>query len=144
MVIRAGGKNWIVEERDAGSTLTESWDNFMGLSFRPEGREAERVEIRWIPRAGLLTEGAARRLFELAGDRVWRDPRSGQMHQVHLVDEGADEEVDPSPDSMRIRFRCPEGEVSTRYRLRQPLGLASPEEMESMLDEARGGVPARA
>lgn len=135
MVIRAGGENWIVEDRDAEPGPAHSDHPFMEVRFRPERRAGDEVAMRWIPRPDHLTPQMARRLFVLAGERRWEDRRSGTRYEVHLLDDGTDDHGEA--DGILIRFRWSGGEGSTRYAPRRPLGMLPRQELERLVDEAR-------
>jgi hypothetical protein len=145
MQIEAGGRTWIVDAHETTSNehaATTSWE----IRFTPPERVTEYVEMRWIPRPERLTERVARRLFELAGERLWRDPRSAVVYHIQLVDEsGSDEDGDLAIGNMMARFGTASGAGMTRYELDRPLGLASDGELQAMADRALGrrrGIPA--
>lgn len=134
-MIEAGGEDWAVEAHEPESSRPAGERSWFALTFRsatnPRG---DRVEMGWIPGPARVTRRLARRLFELAGERVWKDSRTGRVHRVHLVDEG----TASGAGDLRIRFRWAGGEARTRYRCRRPLGLLTRQEMQGMLDEAVG------
>lgn len=135
MEIRAGGRVWDVETAASRSLSAE--EDFLGVVFRDrEDREAE-VAIGWVPR-GQLTPTAAERLFELAGERLWRDPRTGVIHQVVLEDAADDVE-----GALWVRFHTAASSCATRYDLTVALGLAVDEEMQRLLDRALRRGPGR-
>jgi hypothetical protein len=145
MEIRAGGQRWRVEARETQSAKGEvqaSWE----VRFEHGEREGERVEMRWIPCPERLTEGEARRLFELAGERLWRDRRTGMIYRIQLVDEGGPgDDSDLSGGRMLARFRTAIGTTTVPYEVGRPLGLATDEELEALADLAFSrieGVPA--
>jgi hypothetical protein len=145
MQIEAGGRTWVVDahEISEGSAAARScWE----VSFTQPERDFERVEMRWIPRPEQLTESVARTLFELAGERLWRDPRSGLIYRIQLVDEGGPEgDADPSTGRILVRFRTSKGSGTTPYELDCPLGLASDSALASLADRALAkirGAPA--
>jgi hypothetical protein len=135
MEIRAGGQKWRVEAREtqgARGEVQASWE----VRFDGE-REGDRVEIRWIPCPERLTEGVARKLFELAGERLWRDRRSGMIYRIQLVDEGGpDDDSDLSEGRMMARFRTSIGTTTVPYDVGRPLGLATDAELEALADLA--------
>jgi hypothetical protein len=82
---------------------------------------------------------AARRLFELAGERLWRDPRTGVIHRVVLED-GPGELPDVP---LVVRFTTAAGSGMTRYDLSVPLGMADDPALERLLDRALRRGPGR-
>jgi len=136
MEIRAGGLRWLVEAREiAGKTgaALASWE----VRFEHREREGERVEIRWIPCPERLTEGVARRLFELAGERLWRDSRTGMIYRIQLIDEGGPgDDSDLSGGRMLARFRTASSTATVPYDVERPLGMATDAELESLADHA--------
>jgi len=145
MRIKAGGQTWVVDahEISEGSAAARS---FWEVSFTQPERDWERVEMRWIPRPGRLTETVARALFELAGERLWRDPRTHLIYRIQLVDEGGPgQDADLSAGRMMVRFRTSKGSGTTVYNLDRPLGLASDSELGMLADRALArirGAPA--
>lgn len=131
MEIRAGGKIWQVETQQA--------DGFCGVVFRDPTDRDQRVAIGWVPAPGHLTPAAARWLFELAGERLWRDPRTGVAHRV-LLEDGPDEIGGPA---LFVRFATSAGSGSTPYDLDVPLGMADDGALERLLDRALRRGPAR-
>jgi hypothetical protein len=145
MQITAGGRTWVVEAHEVndGSEAARScWQ----VSFTQPERAFERVEMRWIPRPERLTETVARTLFELAGERLWRDPRSGVIYRIQLVDEGSPgDDADLSSGRMLVRFRTATGSGTAPYDLDCPLGLASDRALAALADRALAkirGAPA--
>jgi hypothetical protein len=135
MEIRAGGHNWVVEAREIGEpgAAQASWE----VRFESREREGERVEMRWIPCPERLTEGVARRLFELAGERLWRDSRTGMIYRIQLIDEGGPgDDADLAGGLMLARFRTSTGTTTVPYDVGRPLGLASDGELEALADQA--------
>src|SRR4029453_16982528 len=109
MEIRAGGRVWEVET--AASRSIAAGEDFCGIVFRDrEDREAE-VAIGWVPRTR-LTSYAATRLFQLAGERLWRDPRTEVIHRVVLEDT-----TDDVGAWLQVRFQTAAGSCATRYDL---------------------------
>ena len=145
MEIQAGGQKWLVEEHDATEESATA-RGFYGVTFRRPDREQDHVEMRWIPRPQRLTESVARRLFELAGERLWRDPDSGVIYRIQLVTEG--EQGDDrygSGGTIMARFRTGVGTGTVRYDVACPLGLASDAQLQSLAKRAlsrTGGVRA--
>lgn len=131
MEIRAGGKIWEVETQQA--------EGFCGVTFRDPADRDQRVAIGWVPARGRITSAAARRLFELAGERLWKDPRTGVVHRV-LLEDGPDQIGGPV---LSVRFATGAGAGSTLYDLEVPLGMASDEALERLLDRALRRGPAR-
>jgi hypothetical protein len=138
MEIHAGGKVWDVETRPA-SPLAGEGDEFWGVTFRDRQDRGGEVAIGWIPRRGRLTTYAAHRLFELAGERLWRDPRTGVIHRVVLED-GPDDRPDAP---LVVRFVTAAGSGATRYDLSVPVGLADDESLGRLLDRALRRGPGR-
>ena len=135
MEIRAGGRVWDVET--AASRSIEAGEDYCGVVFRDrEDREAE-VAIGWVPRTKLTTYSATR-LFQLAGERLWRDPRTGVIHRV-LIEDGADD----VSGALTVRFQTAAGSHSTRYDLPVALGMAGDEELGRLLDRALRRGPGR-
>jgi len=140
MEIHAGGKVWDVETR-AASPLAGEGEEFWGVTFRDRDDRDGEVAIGWVPqsRGGRLTMYAARKLFELAGERLWRDPRTGVIHRVVLED-GPDD----LPDApLVVRFVTAAGSGATRYDLMVPVGLADDESLGRLLDRALRRGPGR-
>jgi hypothetical protein len=135
MEIRAGGRVWDVETSASRSIAAEQ--DFCGIVFRDRAdREAE-VAIGWVPRARLTTY-AATRLFQLAGERLWRDPRTAVIHRVVIED--ATDEVG---GSLQVRFQTAAGSHQTRYDLEVSLGMAGDEDLARLLDRALRRGPGR-
>lgn len=136
MKIKAGGQMWLVDAHEVteGTAAAKScWE----VSFTRPEREWDRVEIRWIPRPERMTEKVAKTLFELAGERLWRDPRTGVIYRVQLVDEGGPgEDADLTKGRMLVRFRTSEGTGTAPYDLTFPLGFASDGDLELLADRA--------
>jgi hypothetical protein len=136
MEIKAGGHWWRVEARETQSPkggVQASWE----VRFEHGEREGDRVEMRWIPCPERLTEREARKLFELAGERLWRDRRSGMIYRIQLVDEGGPgDDSDLSGGTMLARFRTSIGTTTVPYDLGRPLGLATDAELETLADLA--------
>jgi hypothetical protein len=140
MEIRAGGRRWVVDARQVASG-SEAARACWNLSFTHAESDGERVELRWIPRPEHLTETVARRLFELAGERLWRDPRSGMIYRIQLVDEGGPgDDADLAHGRMLARFRTGSGAGTVEYDLGRPLGLASDAELQALADRALEGI----
>jgi len=138
MEITAGGRTWVVEAHDVEGGGPAA-DAYCEITFRRPERREDRVAMRWVPRPERLTEPIARRLFELAGERVWQDRRTGSTYRLFMSDEALPEEDDaPGAGRIVVRFQTPAGGVTTRYPLERPLGLASDEELEGLLDAAAG------
>ena len=138
MRIDVNGRTWTVEPQEAPTLAPATGRDYFGLRFLPEdGPAEEATEMRWIPRPRNLTREMAARLFLLAGERQWRDPRDGTSYRVVLESglTGDEEERTPAP-AMRIRFTSRHGSVSTEYDLDRPLGLATSQELAQRLDRA--------
>ena len=138
MEIQAGGKVWDVETR-AETPMGAEGEEFCGVTFRDRNDRSGEVAIGWVPRPGRLTPYAARRLFELAGERLWRDPRTGVVHRVMLED--GPEELPDAP--LVVRFMNAAISGLTRYDLSVPLGLADDEALGRLLDRALRRGPGR-
>jgi hypothetical protein len=135
MEIRAAGRVWDVET--AASRSIAAGEDFCGVVFRDRAdREAE-VAIGWVPRAR-LTSYQATRLFQLAGERLWRDPRTEVIHRVLLEDA-----ADGVGDSLSVRFQTAAGSCATRYDLTVSLGMAEDEDLARLLDRALKRGPGR-
>ena len=137
MEIRAGGRRWVVEAHDVeeGSAGTLG---YCEVSFTPFEGEEDRVEMRWIPRPERLTEAVARRLFELAGERLWRDGRTGAIYRIHMVDEGRPgDDSEMSEGRILVQFRTASVAGTIPYDLDHPLGLATDRELEELSDRVQ-------
>lgn len=130
MEIRAGGKVWDVETEASRPFDTEG-ESFCGVIFRDRSDREGRVEIGWVPRAAGMSQRGALRLFELAGERLWRDSRTGVIHRVRLGD-GSDEPGGP----ITVRFITAAGAQATRYDLAVALGMADDASLQRLLDRA--------
>jgi hypothetical protein len=136
MEIRVGGRVWDVET--AASRSIASGDDFCGVVFRDRSDDEAQVAIGWVPSAD-LTSLTATRLFELAGERQWRGPRTARVHRVVLEDRG--DEIG-GPHS--VSFKTAAGTCSTGYDLDVPLGMAGDQALERLLDRALRRGPGRA
>lgn len=136
MEIRAGGRTWVVDAHRVAEGVVagrECWD----VTFSRPDRDAERVEMRWIPRPERLTKTLAGRLFELAGERLWRDPRDGVFYRIQLVDEGEPgNDADLSGGRILARFGTETETGMVPYELPCPLGLATDGDLEALADLA--------
>ena len=138
MQIEAGGKTWIVEERELAHGLSYGSERFFGVSFRNAEYDSDVLQVRWVMKPDELTPRIARELFDIAGIRLWRDFRDGQLYRVNL------ETRVPSPGdggSQRaletVRFQWEDGTVEAPWTLDKPLGFASDGELMELLDHAR-------
>lgn len=140
MQIDVDGRTWTVEQREASTLVAETGRRFCALRFRPEDAEGdEGVEMKWVPRPRRLTPHMAERLFHLAGERRWTDPRDGTRYQVVLESGPWPGDEGPAEiPSVMVRFVSPEGSVATAYEVDRPLGLATPDELAAHLDRAAG------
>lgn len=137
MRIQAGGRTWRVEERDHPGDAVAG-EHFCDLSFHDEDAEDEVVQIRWVVRPPRWNARMARALFDLAGERLWRDPRDGTLQRVRLesLPEGPAEE--DSPDRpLHVSFASRNDTVHTDYDADLPLGTLGDPELERLLDRAR-------
>lgn len=134
MRIQAAGKTWVVEEHELRGDSVGG-ERFYDISFRNEEDEDDLVQARWVVRPRSLTDGVARALFELAGERLWRDPRDGSIYRIELDSPPAGGEEEP--DTLVARFRSEEGSVTVLYESELPLGAASDERLMELLDRAR-------
>lgn len=138
MRIEAGGKRWIVQERELPDT--EGGERFCDVAFRNEELDDDLVQIRWVVKPRRMTEDVAHALFELAGERLWRDPEDGMVHRIQLEAQGmgdpAEGEELPAPLAV---FQSETGRYETPYDLDVPLGAAPDEALASLLRRARGG-----
>lgn len=135
MEIRVGGRVWDVET--ATSSSLASGQDFCGVTFRDRNDGEAQVAIGWVPAAD-LTSASAARLFALAGERQWRDPRTGMVHRVVLEDR-----EDEISGPLGVSFQSAAGSCSTRYDLDVPLGMAGDEALERLLDRALRRGPGR-
>lgn len=138
MEIHAGGKVWEVETR-ASRPLEAGTSAFCGVTFRDCSDVEGEVAIGWVPNPEPMTERMARRLFELAGERLWRDPRTGVVHRVILGDGPAG----AAPASLQVRFVTAGAAHATRYDLDVPVGMAADDALQHLLDRALRRGPAR-
>ncbi len=139
MEIQVGGRIWEVETK-ASHPIHAKAEEFCGVTFRDPNDRDMRVKIRWIPaESGRLTSYTARRLFELAGERVWKDQRTGVIHRV-LLEDGSDDVRGPD---LVVRFTTAAGSGATRYDLNVPLGRADDEALQRLLDRALRRGPNR-
>lgn len=140
MRIEAAGKTWIVEARELAPGMGVGQDRFYGVTFRNQSKLDDVVQVRWVLKPARMTPHVARELFDLAGLRLWRDPRDGQVHRVHLETEGpapaaaADEGWEANHS---ICFQSRRGTVGARWTLGKSLGSASDGELIDLLDRAR-------
>ena len=138
MEIHAGGKTWKVETQSFRPIDTEG-ESFCGVTFLDLSDRDMRVAIGWVPGSGRLTSSAARRLFELAGERVWKDPRTGVAHRVLLKD-GPDDLHGPM---LTARFATAAGSSWTPYDLEVSLGMAEDAALQGLRDRALRRGPGR-
>lgn len=140
MRIDAAGKTWIVEARELAAGQGVGQERFYGVTFRNQAKLDDVVQVRWVLKPARMTAHVARELFDLAGLRLWRDPRDGQVHRVHLETEG------PGPAVTRgeghaathsVCFQSRRGTVGIRWTLGKSLGSASDGELIALLDQAR-------
>ena len=136
MEIRVGGRVWDVET--AASRSLESGEDFCGITFRDRSDLESEVAIGWVPTAARLTSASAARLFELAGERHWRDPRTGVVHRVVLEDRG---EEPGAP--LGVSFQTAAGSYSTPYDLQVALGMAEDQDLERLLERSLRRGPGR-
>lgn len=134
MRIEAAGKTWVVEEHELRGDSVGG-ERFYDISFRNEEDDGDLVQARWVVRPRSLTDGIARALFELAGERLWRDPRDGGVYRIELDSPPAGGEEEPA--TLVARFRSDEGSVTVLYESELPLGAASDERLMELLDRAR-------
>lgn len=141
MRIQAAGKTWVVEEHELRGDSVGG-ERFYDISFRNEADEGDLVQARWMVRPRRLTDGIARALFELAGERLWKDPRDGSVHRIELDSPAAGGEED-EPAELVAHFRSERESPSARYDSELPLGAASDERLMEILDRARtaSGTP---
>jgi hypothetical protein len=133
--IRAGGRVWDVET--ATSRSLDAREDFCGIVFRDRADRESEVAIGWVPRGRLTTYSAAR-LFQLAGERLWRDPRTEVIHRV-LMEAGNDD----VGETLSVRFQTAGGSCSTTYDLPVALGMAADEDLARLLDRALRRGPGR-
>ena len=135
MRIQAAGKTWLVKERELRGDSVGG-ERFYDVSFENEEDEADRVQARWVVRPKSLTDGVARALFELAGERAWRDPRDGVVYRIEL-DSPAPDGDDDAEARLVARFRSDDVAVRAAYTPELPLGAVSDESLMELLDRAR-------
>lgn len=136
MRIQAAGKTWLVEEHELRGDSVGG-ERFYDVAFRNEKDRGDLVQARWVVRPRRLTDGIARALFELAGERLWRDPRDGTAHRIELDSPPAGDEEEAG--ILVARFQSDGGSVRTLYDLEEPLGAAGDEGLMELLDRAREG-----
>lgn len=136
MRIQAAGKTWVVEEHELRGDSVGG-ERFYDVSFRNEADEGDLVQARWMVRPRRLTDGIARALFELAGERLWKDPRDGTVHRIELDSPAAGGEEEDEPAELVAHFRSERETASARYDSELPLGAASDERLMEILDRAR-------
>lgn len=135
MRIQAAGKTWVVEEHALRGDSVGG-ERFYDVSFRNEADESDLVQARWVVWPRRLTDGIARALFELAGERLWSDPRDGTVYRIELDSPVTSGDEDELADLV-ARFRWELGVASVRYEADLPLGAASDERLMELLDRAR-------
>jgi len=137
MQIEAGGKTWIVEERELASGLSHGSQRFFGVSFRNAEYDSDILQVRWVMKPDVLTPRIARDLFDIAGIRTWTDPRDGHEYRLHL-ETRPPAAADSSQRALEtLRFQSQEGTAETPWTLAKPLGFASDQELTRLLDRAR-------
>jgi hypothetical protein len=144
--IEAGGKTWIVEQRELARASWAGNDRFSGVTFRNADYDAEGLQVRWVLRPERLTPSLARELFEIAGVRLWRDPRDLSAYRLHLESNTAHSGRVGRPMPLEtIRFQSQDTIAEAPWTLDKPLGCASDAELMKLLDDAledhgRGGL----
>jgi hypothetical protein len=135
--IEAAGKTWIVEERELARASWAGSNRFSGVTFRNADYDADELQVRWVLRPERLTPSLARELFEIAGVRLWRDPRDLSTYRLHLESNTMPPRKSGRPAPLEtIRFESQEAAVETGWTLGKPLGCASDAELVKLLDEA--------
>ena len=146
MLIQAAGKTWIVEEQELTRSLWAGGDRFSGVTFRNLDYSTDELYVRWVLRPERLTPRIAQELFEIAGVRVWKDPRDARVYELQL-----DANVSLPPGSAErcasslevVRFRSPDDEAEAPWTCGKPLGWATDAELMSLRDRAFQGRPSR-
>jgi hypothetical protein len=147
VLIEAAGKTWIVEEQELARSAWSGEERFAGVTFRNTDYAAEELYVRWVLRPERLTMRLAEELFEIAGQRAWRDPRAARLYRLHLeANTGASARAGAPAPLEAIRFEWEEGAVEAPWTLGKPLGWATDNELTRLLDQARrewytGGLP---
>jgi hypothetical protein len=135
--IEAAGKTWIVEERELARASWAGNDRFSGVTFRNADYDADELQVRWVLRPERLTPSLARELFEIAGLRLWRDPRDLSTYRLHLESNTMPPRKSGRPTPLEtIRFQSQDITAEAPWTLDKPLGCASDAELMKLLDEA--------
>lgn len=136
MRIEAAGKTWIVEEQVLARASWVGGDRFSGVTFRDADTGADELQVRWVLRPDRLTPRLARELFEIAGVRIWRDPRDGREYRLQL-ESNPFAPIGGGPAALEtIRFESKDFSGETAWTLSMPLGCASDAELMRLLDRA--------
>ena len=137
MQIEAGGKTWIVEERELASGLTWGSERFFGVSFRNAEYDSDILQVRWVMKPDVLTPRIARELFDMAGIRTWKDPRDDHVYRVSLETRVRAPSDRSSHALETVRFQSEGGTAEAPWTLSKPLGFASDGDLVHLLDLAR-------
>jgi hypothetical protein len=146
VLIQAAGKTWIVEEQELTRSLWAGGDRFSGVTFRNLDYSTDELYVRWVLRPERLTPGLAQELFEIAGVRVWKDPRDARVYELQLdthVSLPADSAERCTSSLEVVRFRSAEDEAEAPWTCGKPLGWATDAEIMSLRDRAFQGRPSR-
>lgn len=139
MRIEAAGKTWIVEERELAPGVGTG-GTFYGITFRNPGRDTDILQVRWVLKPRRMTSRVARELFDMAGVRLWRDGRDGEMYRIYLESVGPEPVPGaPAPLLQSVCFQSSRGTVTARWPANLGLGFASDQELTELLDRARTG-----
>jgi hypothetical protein len=144
VLIEAAGKTWIVEEQELTRSFWPGGERFSGVTFRNLEYASDELYVRWVLIPERLTARLAEELFEIAGVRVWKDPRDSRVYRLQI-----EANSNPSVPSDRpapleaIRFQSGSFEVETPWTLAKPLGWATDSELMELLDDALADLPSR-
>ena len=139
MLIQAAGKTWIVEQQELTRSLWAGGGRFSGVTFRNLDYSTEELYVRWVLRPERLTPGLAQELFEMAGVRIWRDPRDARVYELQLDANGSLPlgSAGGGPSSLEvIRFRSADREAEAPWTSGKPLGWATDSELMALRDWA--------
>lgn len=142
MRIEAAGKTWIVEEEELSRASWGGGGRFSGVRFKSASDEPDELQVSWVLTPERLTPRIARELFEIAGVRLWRDPRNSRSYRL-AVESNAARPRRGRPAALEIlRFESADLTVEAPWTLDRPLGCATDADLMRLLDEAtRTGDP---
>jgi len=136
MRIRAAGKTWIVEERPRDREFGASQHPFLGVTFRNADHEFDELQVPWVLKPERFTPHLAHELFEIAGLRLWRDPRTARVYRVCLETLPAVSCRDAPVPIEAVRFEADHVSLKAPWTLGKALGWASDAELMALLDGA--------